>query len=64
MGYLQTRLLFSKLVWKLDWEHVNKGEVDWERDSKLYAMWVKPPVVVRFKSTRPVAALAEKAALA
>lgn len=53
MGYLQTRLLFTKLAWKLDWEHVNKGEVDWERDTKLYSMWVKPPVIAKFKSSSP-----------
>ncbi|KAF7537746.1 hypothetical protein G7054_g3474 [Neopestalotiopsis clavispora] len=51
MGYLQTRLLFCKMAWKLDWEHVNKGKVDWERDVRLYSMWTKPPVVVRLQNT-------------
>jgi len=50
MAYLQARLLFAKMSWKLEWEHVNKGEVDWERDLKLFAMWEKPPVIVRFKA--------------
>ncbi|KAF2182990.1 cytochrome P450 [Zopfia rhizophila CBS 207.26] len=48
MGYMQGRIIFAKMVWKFDWEHVNKGQVDWERDLKLYAIWEKPPVVVRY----------------
>lgn len=51
MGLLQARLLFAKLAWRLDWEHVNRGEVDWERQIKLYALWEKPPVVARFTPT-------------
>lgn len=51
MGLLQSRLLFAKMAWKLDWEYVNKGEFDWESNIKLYALWEKPPVVVRFTPT-------------
>jgi hypothetical protein len=51
MGLLQARLVFAKMAWRLDWEHVNKGEADWERDIKLYALWEKPPVIVRFTPT-------------
>lgn len=50
MGYMQTRILFAKMIWKLDWEHVNAGEVDWERDVRLYAIWTKPKVMVRFRA--------------
>ncbi|KAI1746168.1 cytochrome P450 [Xylaria scruposa] len=49
MGYLQARLVLAKMAWRLDWEHANAGEVDWERDTRLYAIWEKPPVLVRFK---------------
>lgn len=51
MGLLQSRLLFAKMAWKLDWEYVNKGEFDWESNIKLYALWKKPPVIFRFKPT-------------
>lgn len=53
MGLLQGRLLFAKMAWKLDWEYVNSGEFDWERNIKLYALWEKPPVIVRFTPTSP-----------
>ncbi|KAI0194231.1 cytochrome P450 [Astrocystis sublimbata] len=49
MGYLQGRILLAKMAWRLDWEHANAGEVDWERDVKLFAIWEKPPVLARFK---------------
>jgi hypothetical protein len=49
MGYLQARLVLAKMAWRLDWEHANAGQVDWERDVRLYAIWEKPPVLVRFK---------------
>lgn len=45
MGYMQGRIILAKMIWRFDWEHVNKGEVDWERDLKLYAIWEKPPVL-------------------
>lgn len=48
MGYMQARILFAKMVWMFDWELLNKGEVDWERDLKLYAIWEKPPVIVKY----------------
>jgi hypothetical protein len=58
MGYMQTRILFAKMIWKLDWEHANAGEVDWERDVRLYAIWTKPKVMVRF---RPIEGKSDKA---
>ncbi|KAA6407227.1 MAG: cytochrome P450 [Lasallia pustulata] len=48
MGYMQARILFAKMVYRFDWELVDRG-VDWERDLRLYAIWEKPPVVVRYR---------------
>ena len=45
MGYMQ-----SRIIWSFDWELLNKGQVDWERDLKLYAIWEKPPVTVKYTS--------------
>lgn len=44
----QARLLFSKFVWKTDWELLNGHEIDWERDLRMYSIWQRPPVIVRF----------------
>ncbi|KAI5918478.1 cytochrome P450 [Camillea tinctor] len=52
MGYRQTSVLFAKMVWKLDWEFVNRGQVDWDRDTRLYAIWKRPPVMVKFKTAQ------------
>ncbi|KAI1176374.1 cytochrome P450 [Nemania sp. FL0916] len=49
MGYMQARLVLAKMIWGLEWEHANAGQVDWERDARLYAIWEKPPVLVKFK---------------
>lgn len=47
MAYLVLRITFAKLCWKFDWELVNKDQVDWDRDLRLYIMWQKPLVQVR-----------------
>ncbi|EXF86309.1 cytochrome P450 [Colletotrichum fioriniae PJ7] len=48
-GLLQAQLMISKMVWALDWEHINQGEMDWEQDLRRYAMNQLPQVVVRFQ---------------
>ncbi|RAH75491.1 cytochrome P450 [Aspergillus aculeatinus CBS 121060] len=48
MGYMQARIHLAKMIWEFDWELLNQGEVDWERDLRLYAIWEKPPVIVRY----------------
>lgn len=47
MGYMQARIIFAKMIYRFDWELLDRG-VDWERDLRLYAIWEKPPVVVRY----------------
>lgn len=49
VGYRQARVLLAKMVWKLDWELVNADSINWERDLRLYAVWMRPPVMVRYK---------------
>lgn len=56
MGYRQTSILFAKMVWKFDWEFINRGEVDWDRDTRLYAIWKRPPVMVKFTNAESVEA--------
>lgn len=47
MAYLVLRIIIAKLCWKFDWELVNKDQVDWDRDLRLYMIWQKPTVQVR-----------------
>jgi hypothetical protein len=46
---MQGRVLLAKLLWSFDLELRNGDEVDWERDCRLYSLWQKPPVYVKFK---------------
>ena len=39
--------ILAKIVWKYDWELVNK-DLDWEGRSRLHVMWSKPALRVRF----------------
>lgn len=47
MAYLVLRVMFAKLCWKFDWELLNRDEVSWDRDLRLYMVWQKPKVQVR-----------------
>lgn len=47
MAYLVLRIIVAKLCWRFDWEMVNRAQVDWDRDLRLYMIWQKPPVRVR-----------------
>ncbi|KAK2022913.1 cytochrome P450 [Colletotrichum zoysiae] len=54
MAYLVLRIMFAKLCWRFQWELLNKDEMDWDRDLRLYIVWQKPKVHVRltpFKTT-------------
>jgi hypothetical protein len=44
---MEINLLLSKLLWKYDLELVNK-DLDWFADSKVFVMWWKPALRVRF----------------
>ncbi|KAK4180645.1 cytochrome P450 [Triangularia setosa] len=47
MAYLALRIMIAKLCWKFDWELLNKDEMEWDRDLRLYIVWQKPKVHVR-----------------
>ncbi|KAJ4397736.1 hypothetical protein N0V93_001971 [Gnomoniopsis smithogilvyi] len=51
-AYLQARLIIAKLVWTFDMEMTNGDKVDWDRDLKLFAIWLRPAVWVRFTKVR------------
>jgi hypothetical protein len=46
---MQARVVLTKLVWYFDRELLNWDEIDWESDNTLNAIWVRPPVWVRYK---------------
>jgi len=47
-AYMQLRLALAKIVWTFDMELTNGDTVDWDRDLRLYAIWSRPEVWVRF----------------
>lgn len=47
-GLRQLRLYLAKVPWALNIELVPGQDLDFERDSRLYAMWEKPGMRVRF----------------
>ncbi|KAJ5220818.1 cytochrome P450 [Penicillium citrinum] len=53
MGYLMLRLVLARLVQHYDWELLSP-EVDWDRDLRLWAVWDKPCVKVRFTLAKEI----------
>ncbi|EFQ34697.1 cytochrome P450 [Colletotrichum graminicola M1.001] len=47
IGMMQARITLAKLIWTYDMELLNHG-TDWERESKLFLIWDRPEVRVRF----------------
>ncbi|KAF9878113.1 hypothetical protein CkaCkLH20_04151 [Colletotrichum karsti] len=47
LAYLEMHIILAKMVFKYDWELVNE-ELNFVNESKLFFMWKKPPVMVRF----------------
>jgi len=46
--WLESRLFLAKLLWTFDIELVPGQTVDLERDLRMYAMWERPDLFVRF----------------
>ncbi|KAF2249404.1 cytochrome P450 [Trematosphaeria pertusa] len=46
-AYMEMFLLLAKMLWKYDLELVNKN-MDWLKEGKVYVMWWKPKLMVRF----------------
>jgi cytochrome P450 len=49
LAYLELRVILAKMVWAYEWEMVDK-HVDWVRDNKMYVIWEKPQMKMRFRS--------------
>lgn len=49
LAYLELRVILAKMVWAYEWEMVDK-DVDWVRDNKMYLLWKKPEMKMRFHS--------------
>jgi cytochrome P450 len=47
LAYLELRVILAKMVWAYEWEMVDK-DVDWVRDNKMYLLWMKPEMKMRF----------------
>lgn len=47
-SWMQCRLIMAKMMWKFDMVLTNADKIDWERDVKLYALWERPDIVVKF----------------
>ncbi|KAI4601526.1 hypothetical protein KJ359_011656 [Pestalotiopsis sp. 9143b] len=47
LAKVEMRLALAKLAWKYEWELVNK-DVDLMKESKLFTLWQKPDVKVRY----------------
>jgi len=47
-AFMQARLTVASVVWMFDLEMTNGDSVNWERDTKIYAVWSKPRVLIKF----------------
>ncbi|KAK1991926.1 cytochrome P450 [Colletotrichum falcatum] len=48
IGMMQARITLAKLVWAYDMELLN-NETDWDKETKLYFIYDRPKVQVRFR---------------
>lgn len=48
VAYRQVRTIVAKLAWKFEWEFINRDQVDWDRDTRVYATWQRPAVMAQF----------------
>ncbi|CAI6236601.1 unnamed protein product [Periconia digitata] len=48
VAMLMMRMVLAKLCFEFDLEMTNKGEVEWNRDLRLFSLWRKPTVRARF----------------
>lgn len=56
LARVEARLTLAKLAWKYDWEFAGVSkEVDWWRDVRLYTLWMKPELKIKFREKSRVA---------
>ncbi|KAI1138331.1 cytochrome P450 [Hypoxylon sp. FL0543] len=46
-AYMEMNLILAKMLWTYDLELVNK-DINWLKEGKVYVMWWKPSLMVRF----------------
>lgn len=47
LAYLEMRIILAKLVWGFEFDLMK--DVDWEEETRLYLLWKKPELKVRFR---------------
>ncbi|KAM5354702.1 hypothetical protein ACJ41O_001349 [Fusarium nematophilum] len=53
LAYLEMTIILAKMVWMYDWELVDT-ELDFFGEAKLYLLWEKPSLLVRFRAREGV----------
>ena len=49
LAYLELRIVLAKMAWTFDWKLAEKSiDLNWERDTRTYSLWVKPELRVNF----------------
>jgi len=49
LAYLEMCMVLARMSWKYDLSWFNAEDVDWERDTKGYTVWEKPPLRCEFR---------------
>jgi cytochrome P450 len=52
LAYAEMRLILTKLLWHFDLELDEKKTGDWLKDMRAWALWEKPPLIVRLAEAR------------
>ncbi|RYP50508.1 hypothetical protein DL768_004013 [Monosporascus sp. mg162] len=47
VAWMEMRIILAKMIFSYDWEWVNT-ELDWFKQAKLYLVWDKPALLVKF----------------
>ena len=49
LAYMEMRIILARLVWEFEWTWGLGGEErDWERDNRLFLLWQKPGLKVKY----------------
>lgn len=48
LAYLQLRLILSKIIWNFDMEIVEKMNICWDRDVRMFSTYLIPSFRIRF----------------
>jgi cytochrome P450 len=56
--YMEAKIFLARFLWTFDIELINKKEIDWERDIRVFTIWVRPEMYVKL-SCRQMATSSE-----